>query len=327
MAASRPGWEGSLLHAPTQERQTPFPPPVANLSFNQAPMIVAAQSNLLENGFLCKESSHSSIADVRFVDQVRNIMTEKGISFGDIVQAGINTFTATSPPQVHTIMDVFTLQDTQWPVPPFAENTSFKECLEADHLNTTTSSSIYPFFADPRKNYIVLCTDSVRLACTANLYAIGITPKWDCHTKGSCFHQQDRSIGSEAFRIHYSTKFSHIKADLQPSVSQITVQHPIYIDALPLPSFRERIIALRVVEPKVFDEKELWSDIINDGLVCWGARSPIGSGTPWDKRSWEARGWFLKKWWMLTGGADGEMGSHSRWWCEVRGESFEDLGI
>jgi hypothetical protein len=64
----------------------------------------------------------------------------------------------------------------------------------------------------------------------------------------------------------------------------------------------------------------------NDGIVCWGGRAEVGSGAPWDARSWEVKGWFLKKWWVVTGGVEGEIGRLSRWWCEVRGEYFEDLG-
>jgi hypothetical protein len=74
---------------------------------------------------------------------------------------------------------------------------------------------------------------------------------------------------------------------------------------------------------EVFDEQELTRDLDNDGIVCWGADSGVGTGVPWDHRSWECKPWFLRKWWMLTGGVEGEMGKQSRWWAEMRGEVFE----
>jgi hypothetical protein len=147
-----------------------------------------------------------------------------------------------------------------------------------------------------------------------------------CHERESPFHAsylcndiKDSILETPSL----SSMFSHIKPDLRPCKRQITITHPLYIDALPFPSFRKRIIALRNVEPKIMDERELWSDIGKQGLVCWGTAGPNGSGAPWDRRSWEVKGWFLKKWWMITGGIDGEMGSQSRWWCEMRGETSE----
>lgn len=101
---------------------------------------------------------------------------------------------------------------------------------------------------------------------------------------------------------------THIKLDLRPCASQILQPHSLYIDALPFPTLRERIIALRAVEPKVFEDVELWDDIASGGVVCWGGRAEVGSGSPWDVRSWEVKGWFLWKWWMLTGGVEGNWG-------------------
>lgn len=75
---------------------------------------------------------------------------------------------------------------------------------------------------------------------------------------------------------------------------------------------------------EIFDETDLTRDMDKGGIVCWGADSRAGSGTPWDHRSWEFRPWFLKKWWMLTGGMEGEIGKQSAWWAEMRGEVFDE---
>ena len=90
--------------------------------------------------------------------------------------------------------------------------------------------------------------------------------------------------------------------------SQITQEHPLYIDVFPIPYFRKRILALRRAGVErdgegIFDEEEFTRDIDADGIAFWGADSSAGvkAGAPWDHRSWECRPWFLRKWWMLTG--------------------------
>lgn len=120
--------------------------------------------------------------------------------------------------------------------------------------------------------------------------------------------------------------FVNIKQDLRPTQNQLTYRHHPYIDALPFPTFRERVIALLQVDPPILDEEELCHDLQNDGITCWGSSLGAGvgnSGAPWDIRSWEARPWFMRKWWMLTGGTGAEMYQQTRWWCEMRGDRSE----
>lgn len=102
-------------------------------------------------------------------------------------------------------------------------------------------------------------------------------------------------------------------------------RHHPYIDVLPFPTFRERLITLACAKEPTIDEDELCKDLENDGLICWGSSlgggsTAVGSGAPWDIRSWEAQGWFMKKWWILIGGAEGEIYKQTQWWCEMRGE-------
>jgi hypothetical protein len=116
---------------------------------------------------------------------------------------------------------------------------------------------------------------------------------------------------------------ANVKQDLRPTRNQMTYSHHPFIDTLPFPTFRERVIASLQANPPILDQKELRHDLQNDGLICWGSSLGAGvgnSGAPWDVRSWEARPWFMKKWWMLTGGADAEMYQQTRWWCEMRGD-------
>ncbi|CAH0051453.1 unnamed protein product [Clonostachys solani] len=124
------------------------------------------------------------------------------------------------------------------------------------------------------------------------------------------------------------TKFHHLTADLQPTISQVRHAHHPYIDLIPSRTFRQRVIQAISVEPPMIDEDDLCKDIEHDGLICWGSQvrsregSPVGSGAPWDIKSWEAQTWFMKKWWFLIGGKDGELFKQSQWWHALRGDKL-----
>ncbi|KAH8822008.1 hypothetical protein F5884DRAFT_769693 [Xylogone sp. PMI_703] len=164
-------------------------------------------------------------------------------------------------------------------------------------------------------------------ACLANAEALGIGLPIHDHlceddTESPFFKAE---ISEEVAKRSCTTGFSDLKRDLRPCASQVTHSHHPYIDVLPFPTFRERIIKLACSEPPMIDEDELCSDLQNDGLICWGSSlgggsSALGSGSPWDMRSWEAQPWFLRKWWILLGGADGEVYHQTQWWCEMRGD-------
>ena len=133
------------------------------------------------------------------------------------------------------------------------------------------------------------------------------------------------SMSEEVAKAACTTEFSNLKTHLQPCASQVIYSHHPYIDLLPFPTFRERIIKLNYTETPMIDERELCKDLQNDGLICWGSSlgggsSATGSGSPWDIRSWEAQPWFLKKWWILLGGAAGEIYTQTQWWHEMRGD-------
>lgn len=142
----------------------------------------------------------------------------------------------------------------------------------------------------------------------------------DGHTLSPFFQPlADTALNSTTIANQYQS----IIPDLRPCAAQIKQSHYLYVDVLPFPEIRKRILALRECVTdcedgeegggeKVFDEKEFCRDIDADGIVCWGSDARVGTGAPWDRRSWEMRPWFLKKWWMATGGLDGEMGKQSR---------------
>ncbi|KAI0160679.1 hypothetical protein GGR57DRAFT_390079 [Xylariaceae sp. FL1272] len=105
-----------------------------------------------------------------------------------------------------------------------------------------------------------------------------------------------------------------IPTNLRPTLPQILYPHHPYLDLLPYPALRARLVILSATMPHVFDKYEFKRDIyINGALVCW--RNARGTGQPWDKRSWEASPWFLEKWRMIVDGETGDMWkASSRWW-------------
>ena len=123
-----------------------------------------------------------------------------------------------------------------------------------------------------------------------------------------------------------ATGFKNMKPSLRPNASQLMIEHHPYMDILPFPTMRDRLLRLTAGDEPMIDEDDFCNDLANDGLICWGSSlgggsSATGSGAPWDLRSWEAQPWFIKKWWILIGGAEGELYQQTKWWCEMRGDT------
>lgn len=120
------------------------------------------------------------------------------------------------------------------------------------------------------------------------------------------------------------SKFSGAPRDLQPVDVQITVEHHVYLDVIPFPSFRERALKAIAHDPPLFDEDELCCDICSrEGLIVWGSQGNnqgMEACRPWDMRSWEPKPWFLRKYHFLAGGWDDEMWRAARWWHMMRNE-------
>jgi hypothetical protein len=177
---------------------------------------------------------------------------------------------------------------------------------------------------DIRKNHIRIKQVMFTAACIANASSLGFTLGGeDCDEIESPFFRD--TISESAAKTVCLREFTDLNTYLRPTATQMMHRHHPYIDVLPFPTFRERVIKLACVEEPMIDEDDLCADLQNDGLVCWGSSlgggsSAMGSGAPWDLRSWEAQPWFLKKWWILIGGAEGEIYKQTQWWCEMRGE-------
>ena len=163
----------------------------------------------------------------------------------------------------------------------------------------------------PMDSYIRVRRYSFHAASIQNAFILGVDfTQIKDHKCG-----RDRLVSPWVNQSMNTTLDEHaVVPDLSPGEGQKKHDHDLYIDCLPFKGFREKLLALRSVEPKIFDEEDFIHDLdYRDAMQCWGP-------TPWEDKSWEVQVWFLNKWWMITGGESGEMGQSSRWWRMFRGE-------
>ena len=116
-----------------------------------------------------------------------------------------------------------------------------------------------------------------------------------------------------------------VSSDLSPTQLQREKPHALYIDMIPFPILRDRIITLLSMDPPAFDEDELRFDMENDGLRVWGAGVGTGKGVEGmvrDKRNWECANWFFRKWKILVNGSG--LDEQSQWWRRMRGEDDDE---
>jgi hypothetical protein len=177
---------------------------------------------------------------------------------------------------------------------------------------------------DIRRNNIRIKQVLFVAACVANASSLGLPLEGLNYNSAESPFFRD-SISESAAKMACLSDFPDLKTHLRSCATQLMYRHHPYIDVLPFPTFRERLIKLAYAEEPMIDEDELCKDLENDGLICWGSslgggNAATGSGAPWDIRSWEAQDWFMKKWWILIGGAEGEIYKQTQWWCEMRGE-------
>ncbi|GIJ84624.1 hypothetical protein Asppvi_003473 [Aspergillus pseudoviridinutans] len=189
---------------------------------------------------------------------------------------------------------------------------------------------------DPYANHLRLETICTLAAMDTIRMHISITEEMMCEKESpSPFYRSLRASADDMVKKNMICTvqriFMTLKPDLRPSIEQITVKHPPYIDVLPFRTLRKNLI----LHQQEVDEVEFLRDAVI-GLVCWGGagvgRNDLdastgyaSTGTPWDNRSWEAKEWFLKKYWSLLGGEEGELVRQSEWWRSIRGEDPLDI--
>ncbi|KAF2803602.1 uncharacterized protein BDZ99DRAFT_576080 [Mytilinidion resinicola] len=112
-----------------------------------------------------------------------------------------------------------------------------------------------------------------------------------------------------------------VMSDLAPTPLQRSYPHGMYLDLIPFPVFRDRVITMLSMDPPAFDESELKHDIEADGLLVWGVAQGTRDRSATlvrDRRNWECSKWFFEKWKLLVNGSGLE--EQSRWWRRMRGD-------
>lgn len=94
---------------------------------------------------------------------------------------------------------------------------------------------------------------------------------------------------------------------IRPTSQQQSVPHKPYIDMLPWPLLRDRMLASLVS----INEDEFCRDMISNKIRIWGS-------TPWDPTGWEVSEDFAQKWWFLI---DESIIRVSNFWRSQRGEA------
>lgn len=98
---------------------------------------------------------------------------------------------------------------------------------------------------------------------------------------------------------------------LTPTPLQTNTPHFPYVDLIPFPSIRDRILQSQ----HIINGVEIWGDITRDVKV-WG-------NTPWDDQGWEIGERFAVKWWFLM---DDEVLRTTNFWRGTRDERGLSMG-
>ncbi|KAG4444185.1 hypothetical protein IFR05_000282 [Cadophora sp. M221] len=104
---------------------------------------------------------------------------------------------------------------------------------------------------------------------------------------------------------------SSLPPSLTPTLQQRFVPHKPYVDMLPWPSVRDRILS----SPSSINEMQFVSDMTSTDIKVWGS-------TPWDPAGWEVSPTFAKKWWFLM---DDGILQTANFWRGQRGEEALQL--
>lgn len=93
---------------------------------------------------------------------------------------------------------------------------------------------------------------------------------------------------------------------LTPTPLQELVPHYPYVDIIPFPAIRNKILS----SMSVINEEQLCNDLQYGAMAVWGV-------VAWDPLGWEVSEEFMQKWWFLL---DDEVIRSSNFWRRQRGE-------
>ncbi|KAJ4202241.1 hypothetical protein NW767_006200 [Fusarium falciforme] len=102
----------------------------------------------------------------------------------------------------------------------------------------------------------------------------------------------------------FNPSHASLPSTLMPTELQKTIPHPPFVDVIPFPGVRDRLLRSLAV----IDLEKLTIDLTGEAFKVWGS-------VPWDGTSWEVSEEFAKKWWFLI---DGELLRATNFWRRQR---------
>jgi hypothetical protein len=106
--------------------------------------------------------------------------------------------------------------------------------------------------------------------------------------------------------FHIQASIDKLPSHIAPTQLQTRVPHRPYLDMLPWPSLRDRL--LRSIS--AINEEEFMTDMRNGSFKVWGS-------VPWDPMGWEVGEDFARRWWFLI---DDGIILTTNFWRAQRGE-------
>ncbi|OIW29060.1 hypothetical protein CONLIGDRAFT_633258 [Coniochaeta ligniaria NRRL 30616] len=197
-----------------------------------------------------------------------------------------------------------------------------EELIQMDHDQAARKWSLARQLADqayaeylaktPRPEHLLRVVQiNVFHALARNAVALGLSTSWLLYDSISPFGQIGPPIPVPAPPSYPDS--------LTPTPLQASEPHHPWVDLLPWPVLRDRILHLSAGD--LLDEDDLCHDIVEldttlapsekAALIVWGA--------PWDPSGWEATPAFLQKWGWLLENCD-EILQATNYWREKRGE-------
>ncbi|RDW85150.1 hypothetical protein BP6252_02740 [Coleophoma cylindrospora] len=259
-------FNGSSLQG--NPKSAPWHPVINGLGLRKAPL----ESNL-QNA----TSAHTATRDIAVLDapmtwEVLVPTKTRSASLEDIIAAGLQALALNDP--------------------LFSKDQNF---------NITRTSPPSPYL-NPLPN----ASTRTLSACIQNANIIGlfatVSAQPYCMTPSS-FYRPWSSNDDLPLLLATASK-SNLPLALRPTVQQILYQHPSFLDLIPMPDFRAKVISIALGQGTARPETsklnllELKKDMFQGGLV-YNGNTQSGPSQPWDIRCWEAAGWFVRKWNML----------------------------
>lgn len=177
----------------------------------------------------------------------------------------------------------------------------FNRSSPSSFQTLATSAAASSNLPSPYLNAFQLNRSRTLAACLHNARSIGMLAfdaLQQCCITPSPFYRPHTPSDNPLSLLAAASK-PGIPEYLQPMLPQVLFQHPSFLDLIPMPGFRARVIlaAMRgrwgIEGSEFFDLSELKKDIFQDGITCSVRQE---GKQPWDRESWEAAEWFVSKW-------------------------------